>query len=69
MKLPQAARRCWGLGCVVSPPMGYGVRPREPSTFPTKNSSNANNIADPKCVTRFLGKKVEGTFPMLSPVL
>ena len=59
MKLPQAARRCWGLG-------GGGCKPsvgvREPSSFLTKNSSNERRkrverctIADHKWVSRFIG--------------
>ena len=74
-KLPQAAATLLGSGGVVSPPTGSGAAPQEPSTYPAKNSSNERRkmverrtIANPKCVSRLLGKKVGeggGTFPML----
>ena len=56
-----------GSGGVVSPPTGCGAGPREPSTFPTKNSSNERRkrverrtMAYRKWVSYFIGKKVGG---------
>ena len=61
-------------GGIVSPPRGSDAEPREPSTFPTKNSSNERRkrverrtIADP--FTLYRQKSRGGAFSMLSTAL
>ena len=57
MKLPQAARRCWESGGVVSPPKGPCKPPEGPCKTPKGRCKLPNGLQEPNSNAR--KKKVE----------